>query len=785
MSRPSPAAFPDAGDGPTPNPRIIQLELGPDGDFVDPESTAGDREPRPDDADTNGGGSVFARARRIATDHVNDETARRAAQISDNAGQISTRGKARLTRGSERAQEHAKLWLNAADHLPEVGKSEPKSSVKAGRWFTVGIGGFIALNAGIMKPETIAVDVVAALVTCWRYGGPWGETKLAELRRKAAGGPAALTSGVAAVPTASDHDGVPPAFVAAGNTPAAPGVNTSAAMPDAGELFIIETTPDGPTAVQAPAAGQAGPAAPQEQGPTPETSVAVIQLAQDITDAFAHPKVGLAGTKVLDINRSPQLWVSHLELPPGHTARHIVDALDELESVINVRPGSLMARRDGKLARQAYLTRVINDPLANLVKPKHPPFGSMTIRKPYRLSGAAFEDGSPVELDLLGKHVGLVGMNGSGKSNLLNAILECLSASPDVVWWPIDLQESASLRAWEPCAGRPVATNAKTAHQYLQDALAISQRRGKLLGNNALDYVLADDDDVAGIELEPDWVPSPEEPALVLVIDELSLLAAAATKTLRMIYYIVKLLDTGRKSRVTLILANQRSDKDTSGSAAIRTGLALKLLLRCAPNDVEMFLGKGARAKGWLADRFELPSLFFVEGGPHQVPLRARVPKQDMRSIRAAVRDYMGPRKNIQLDTRSVAGLSEALREEDWAEALAAVTMDFLKRGVDRVVTDELVKAMAQRDAKWATCIPSIVSLINDELEVPNNSLRGVEGRPRGFLLNPIMSALEKRAAEAAEAAAAQAETNAADDEDAEDEYEDDLLEDDDEGDDQ
>ena len=779
MSRPSPFAVPGAGDGQTPPERIVRLELGSEGAFVDPHSSAGldaDHGPAEDGTDTTAAsGGTFARARRIAADHVNAETARRAQQISGNAGQIGTRGKARLTRGGERATAHAKLWLDAADHTPAEGNSEPKTSVKAGRWFTVGVGGFIAFSAGMTQPETVAIDALAALVTCWRYGGPWGEAKLAELRRKNST-PAALTAGHDATTDSS--------FAASDGDLNSPTDGTGSTGLNGGELFIIENTPDGPTATVAPAAPMSNSAPPQDftPDPTPATTIAIAELANDITSAFAHQTVGLAGTRVLDINRSPQLWVSHLELPPGRTARHIVDSLDELESVMNVRPGSMMARRDVDLARQAYLTRVINDPLANMTKPTHPPFGSMTITKPYRLSGSRFEDGNPVELDLLGKHVGLIGMNGSGKSNLLNALLECLSASPDVVWWPIDLQQSASLRAWEPCAGRPVATNAKTAHRYLQDALAISQRRGKLLGNNALDYVLADDEDVEGIELEPDWVPSPKEPALVIVVDEFSLLAASATKTLRILYYLIKLLDTGRKSRVTLILANQRFDKDTAGSAAIRTGLPLKLLLRCAPNDVEMFLGKGSRAKGWLADRFALPSLFFVEGGPHQVPLRARVPKQDMRSIRLAVRDYMGPRKNMQLDAASVAGMDEALREEEWSEALAAVVMDFLKRDVDRVITEDLVAAMTKRDAKWAEADPSIVTLIRDELDVNNNSLRGVEGRPRGFLLNQIMAALEKRAAEAA----AQAEMNTADDdEDAEDEYEDDLFEDDDEGDDQ
>lgn len=747
MSRPSPAAFPDAGDGPTPNPRLIRLELGPEGDYVDPESTAADNNPRPEDADPNGGGSAFARARRIATDHVNEETARRAQQISGSAGQISTRGKARLSRGGERASAHLKLWLDAADHVPAPGNTEPKSSVKVGRWFTVGVGGFIALNAGIMKPETVVVDALAAAVTCWRYGGAWGEAKLAELRTRRSGGPAALPAGTSGQPVAPEHGGMPPAFTAqdtdglggvADDVPVGAGATQTGPALTPGQLYILSTLPDGTQAVQLAEPGEEPVPVDAATGDV----LSIAALAVEIVEALSEPLVGLAGSKVLDINRTPAMWTAHLELPAGRTAEDIVNKLKAFESALNVRPLSLMPRQDMELARQAYLTRLINDPLAHMVKGPHVPFGSVSITRPYRLG--TFEDGDQVLIDMLGKHIGVVGSNGSGKSNLLGAILENLSASPDVVFWPIDLQASASLMAWEACAGRPVATTAEEAHDYLRDAFAISQRRATILGRRVRNFVLSDELGTAS----PDWIPTPQEPALVLVIDEFSLLADE--KALKLVDYVLKILRTGRKSRVTILLANQRADEKTMGAASIRKELALKLLMRCEAGDIDFFLGNGFRSSGWLADRFALPGLFYALGGAHQTSRRARVPEMVLTQVRDAVRDYAPYRQNIQLDADSTYGLADAVREEDWAEALTAAVIGLIEdNGLDRITTSGLLDAMKKRDAKWGEADPSVTTLIRDELGLKTDSHRGLPSR--GYLLKPLLARLEERAGQSGE----------------------------------
>jgi hypothetical protein len=756
MSRPSPAAAPGNGGGPTyPATTLIRLELSSEGTYVDPESQPSDRDrntaaPADGAADTGSDsgagpvGSAFSRARRIAADHVNDETTRRAQQISGNAGQISTRGKARLTRGGERASEHMKSWLAAEDHNPPPGqKGEPRTAVKAGRWFVVGVGGLIAVRSGLMAPETIAIDAAVAAVTCWRYGGPWGEAKIAELRLKRCGGPAALPPGVSAGQAgAPDHGGVPAAFRAPDADVVADGdVPVSAAQPGPaltpGQMYIIKTLPDGQQAVQLAAPGEE----PVPVDAATGDALGIADLAAEIVAALGHQLVGLPGSTVLDINRTPDMWTAHLELPAGRTAEDIIGKLKPLESTMNVRPLSLMPRQDPELARQAYLTRLIRDPLAGMVKGPHVPFGSVSITRPYRLG--TFEDGEPVLLDMLGKHVGVVGTNGSGKSNLLGAILENLSASPDVVIWPIDLQGSASLIPWELCAGRPVATTPEEAHDYLRDAFAISQRRAKILGRRVRNYVLSDGLGTS----EYDWAPTRDEPALVIPIDEFSLLNDE--KALKLVEYVLKIMRTGRKSRVTILLANQRADEKTMGRAAIRKELTMKLLMRCEAGDVDFFLGNGFRSSGWLADRFGLPGLFFINGGPHQTPRRARIPEMTLPGVREAIRDYAPQRESIQLDAESTFGLAEAVREEDWTEALTAVVIGLMEdNGIDRITTAGLMDAMTKRNAKWAENDPPITTLIRDELGLRTDSHRGLPERARGYLLRPLLTRLEELAAQ-------------------------------------
>jgi S-DNA-T family DNA segregation ATPase FtsK/SpoIIIE len=92
------------------------------------------------------------------------------------------------------------------------------------------------------------------------------------------------------------------------------------------------------------------------------------------------------------------------------------------------------------------------------------------------------------------------------------------------------------------------------------------------------------------------WVPSPQYPAIVAIIDEYPQLSQAA-KAL-----VVALLRVGRKARVQVGLAAQEATKDSIG-AAIADSIALKIVGPSRHQDIVQVFGAGAGANGYRPDR--------------------------------------------------------------------------------------------------------------------------------------------------------------------------------------
>ena len=117
----------------------------------------------------------------------------------------------------------------------------------------------------------------------------------------------------------------------------------------------------------------------------------------------------------------------------------------------------------------------------------------------------------PAQVLLLRRHGLFGGATGSGKSGGLNVLMGNLTACADVVIWAIDLKRGMELGPWASCIAR-LATTPAEARALLADAVAILEARAAHLA-------------ATGRRV---WEPSPDMPALVIIIDEYAELAESA-----------------------------------------------------------------------------------------------------------------------------------------------------------------------------------------------------------------------------------------------------------------
>src|SRR6266699_941961 len=118
------------------------------------------------------------------------------------------------------------------------------------------------------------------------------------------------------------------------------------------------------------------------------------------------------------------------------------------------------------------------------------------------------------------------------------------------------------------------------------------------------------------------WKPTPDMPALVIVVDEYAELAEftpAATGDADSI---------GRRGRavaVTLIAATQRPTQKAMGQGALRSQMDVRLCFRVRERrDVDLILGQGMLAAGWQAHTLNAPGKFLISAPEHGTPRRAR-----------------------------------------------------------------------------------------------------------------------------------------------------------------
>ena len=322
-----------------------------------------------------------------------------------------------------------------------------------------------------------------------------------------------------------------------------------------------------------------------------------LQAWPDIAKA-----VGLSGSQVMSAMVDVWGWRVRLRLARGQTIADVTTKIPAIESGLGTFRGAVRVYpTPDDLANRCELRVLDSDPHADAVPWPGPSITSIT--QPVELG--PFEDAAPCRVLFLRRHALGGGATGSGKSGWLNVLMGNLSACGDVVIWAIDLKKGMELKPWQSCIARLATTPAQAA-ALLADATAILNARAELLA-------------ATGRRV---WQPSPDMPALVIVIDEYAELADDAPDAARYTDSIARL---GRAVAVTLIAATQRPTQKAMGQGAVRSQMDIRICFRVRERkDVDLVLGQGVLSAGWNAHTLNAPGKFLVSAPEHSTPKRAR-----------------------------------------------------------------------------------------------------------------------------------------------------------------
>ena len=312
-------------------------------------------------------------------------------------------------------------------------------------------------------------------------------------------------------------------------------------------------------------------------------------------------RIGLPGSRIMSAVVDAWGWTARLSLRPGQTVTEAIGKLPAIESALGTRPGAVRIEPDPSRANRLVMRVLSTDPHARALpwKPPRP----TTLTEPITLG--LFENATPVRVLLLRRHALIGGVVGSGKSGVINVILAALTQCRDVVVWGIDLKGGMELAPWAPCLGR-LATTPDQATALLADAVAELDARARELADQGARV----------------WDPTPERPALVIVVDEYAELAENAPDA---IGHADSIARRGRAPAVQLIAATQRPTQKAMGHGATRSQMDVRVCLRVRERrDADLILGQGAHAAGWHPHTLDAPGKFLISAPEHPTPRRAR-----------------------------------------------------------------------------------------------------------------------------------------------------------------
>ena len=304
----------------------------------------------------------------------------------------------------------------------------------------------------------------------------------------------------------------------------------------------------------------------------------------DLLARVGAPGVTLAGSAETRAGHTYRL-----RLPPtGKVTFSKLERLTEaLETAARLRDGAVRFERGGHAGE--VLMHVAEKDILALTVPYPGDLSDLTVNRPFRIG--TYEDGSACEILYREVKILLIGLTGSGKSNLINVLIAQLGRCVDTVIFMIDQKGGRAALPWiqpwlEGKTPRPVidwvATNREESERML-DAL--------LRGIDARAHSGAGGEKIT---------PTAAMPAIVLVIDEMAVIFGAhggprtseqGTTNTRLAGKGTQIVQLGRSEAVDAILATQRGTVTMTGGGDLKSQCRLRIGLGVASeNDARMII---------------------------------------------------------------------------------------------------------------------------------------------------------------------------------------------------
>jgi hypothetical protein len=333
-----------------------------------------------------------------------------------------------------------------------------------------------------------------------------------------------------------------------------------------------------------------------ESGMTPRMFEAMIReaLTEDL-------KVNISALRVdpYPWGFEVHVWLSRM------TPKAIADGLDLLEGCLpGVRTNSILLQQSATSRNECVLRIPGSNPWQAVPPLPYRAPHSIKTSEIHTAQIGADMSGRPLALPLHRTNADVVGKSRSGKSNLLAAILDVLTATEDQIVIGIDTGGAGSGFSGLRQAMHVVATTAEDAHAALSWALDIGKGRPALFGT---------------LGMGKNWQTSPKRPGIKIVVDEFPALVRDSRKG-RVIEeggrpvpwdldgMLAELAITSAKSDVTIIIAGQGVTKEKVKDNTWVVELPVQVMAACDKDDIQQIAGAGAMAEGWRPDRL-LPAM--------------------------------------------------------------------------------------------------------------------------------------------------------------------------------
>ncbi len=295
----------------------------------------------------------------------------------------------------------------------------------------------------------------------------------------------------------------------------------------------------------------------------------------DLLDRLGHPGISYRGQQETRSGHTIRLG-----LPPSGKVRYgtLAEATERIEIAARLRRGAVRVERGGR-ADEVLLHVAERDVLAETIALPDDPQPA-TVNRP--LPVGLHEDGTICTVTLREVAALIVGLRGSGKSNLINVLIAQLSRCADTVIFMIDLKGGRTalpwLRPWlDGRATRPVIDWVATTREEAERML-----RAVLRGIDARAHSGAGGEKIT---------PSPDLPAVILIVEEVAVIfgmnsgprtSLEGTTNATLAGLGTQVTQLGRSEAIDPVLVTQRGAVTMIGSGDLKSQCALRIGLGVA-----------------------------------------------------------------------------------------------------------------------------------------------------------------------------------------------------------